>query len=132
MEFLRTYFFKEKLWYENTVNLKSIYGLIFFFFFFWFFCCFFLFRLLNFLFQYFSSIENLPDTKSSIKNNGLDIKNNIFKFYKVLHSTQMSRWDIKISIFSVSYIVIEWPQTGFITVENITALAWAWLVYANL
>ena len=132
MEFLRRYFFKEKLWYENTVNLKSIYGLIIFFFV-WFACCFFLFRLLNFLFQYFTSIKNFPDTKNSIKNNGLNIKNNIFKFYKVLHNTQVSRWGVKIWIFSVSYVIVEqWPQMCFKTVENITCLAWAWVVSVNL
>ena len=86
--FLHRYFFKEKLWYENTVNLKSIYGLTFFFHLFWFACWFFLFRLLNILFQYFTSIKNLPVTKNSLKNNWLNIKNNIFKFkfYKVLHA----------------------------------------------
>ena len=110
MEFLRRYFFKKKLWYENTVNLKSIYGLMIFFpffpfFFFWFACCFLLFRLLNFLFQYFTSIENLPDTKNSVKNNRLKIKNNKFDFYKVLHNTQMSRCDAKILIFSVTLLL---------------------------
>ena len=29
-------------------------------------------------------------------------KNNLFKFYKVLHNMQMTRWDVKISIFSVT------------------------------
>ena len=134
MESLRRYYFKEKLWYENTVNLKSIYGLVIFFsfLFFWFAGCFFLFRLLNFLFQCFTSIKNFPDTINAIKNNGLNIKNNIFKFQKVLHNTQMSRWDVKISIFSASYIIVEWPQMCFKTVEIITCLDWAWVVYVNL
>ena len=134
MEFLRKYYFKGKLWFENTVNLRSIYGLIIFFFlnFFWFACWFFLFRLLNFLFQYFTLIENLRDTKNSIKNNDLNIKNKIFKFYKMLHNTQMSRWDVKISVFSVSHIIIEWSEICYKTVENITCLAWAWVVYAHL
>ena len=135
MEFLRKYYFKEKLWFENTVNLKSIYSLIFFFFlnfFFWFACCFFLFRLLNFLFQYFTLIKNLPVAKNSVKYNGLNIRKNIFKFYKVLHNTQMRRWNPKISIFGVSYIIIEWPQMCFTTVENITCPTWAWVIYAHL
>ena len=55
----------------------------------------FLFRLLNFVFQSFTSIENLPNMKNSLKNNGLNIKNNI-EFYKLLHhNTQMSRRDAK-------------------------------------
>ena len=51
----------------------------------------FVFRLLNFVFQCFTSLENLADMKNSIRNNDLNIKNNIFEFYKVHHNTQMSR-----------------------------------------
>ena len=51
----------------------------------------FVFRLLNFVFQCFTSLENLADMKNSIRNNDLNTKNNIFEFYKVHHNTQMSR-----------------------------------------
>ena len=51
----------------------------------------FVFRLLNFVFQCFTSLENLADMKNSIRNNDLNIKNNIFEFYKVHHNAQMSR-----------------------------------------
>ena len=48
------------------------------------FVCFFLFRLLKILFQYFISMENIPDMKNSIKSNGLNMKNNIGEMQKSL------------------------------------------------
>ena len=35
---------------------------------------------MNFVFQYLTSIETLPDMKNSIKHNGVNIKNNVFEF----------------------------------------------------
>ena len=70
---------------------KNMVCLFFFLIFFFFFIFLFLFSLLKFFFQYFTSIEKLPDTKNSIGNNELNIKNNTSNFFKVLRNTQMRR-----------------------------------------
>ena len=78
MELLHRYFLR---YFPNLkYNLFQKGGLIFFFSFVSLFVCFFLFRLLKFLFQYFTLIRNPPDLKNSIKNITLNIKTNIFKF----------------------------------------------------
>ena len=64
---------------------------------------FFLFRLLKILFiislrsKIFLTWKTQPEAI-----NGLNIKNNIFKIFKVLHNTQMSRWDAIISRFVIA------------------------------